>query len=220
MSVSALATLKVPGAPEDLETRLTELSLKMTVRSEECEALSKKSRMDRFLRSEEYSRKILDIRNGVADDICKFTFHRTISIEILVKDMAQKVGSIDGKVDQVLAGNRIINRKVEQVDGQVDKVLASSSSIDGKVEQVDGKVDQVLAGNRVINRKVEQVDEQVDQVHSDNILDKLKCSAARYNADNTPRKCMDGTRIDVIKGILGKLIAPPDPSQRLVILSG
>ncbi|KAJ7468290.1 hypothetical protein B0H11DRAFT_1921160 [Mycena galericulata] len=90
--VAALAALKVQGATGDLETRLTDLSSaprKMTVRSEECEALSRKSRIDRFLRSDEYSRKILDIRNGVAEDICEFTFHSNISIEILVQDMAQ-----------------------------------------------------------------------------------------------------------------------------------
>ncbi|KAJ7503911.1 hypothetical protein B0H11DRAFT_540724 [Mycena galericulata] len=62
-SVGALTTLKVPGAQGDLETRLTELSLKMTV-------------------SDEYSKKILDIQSGVADNIHEFTFHGTISIEM------------------------------------------------------------------------------------------------------------------------------------------
>ncbi|KAJ7450322.1 hypothetical protein B0H11DRAFT_2201961, partial [Mycena galericulata] len=101
-SVDTLVALKVPGATGDLETRLTELSLKMTVRSEECKALISKSRFDRYLRSDEYSKKILDIRNGIAEDIRKFTFYGSISIDMLVKDMAQTVGSIDGKVDQVL----------------------------------------------------------------------------------------------------------------------
>ncbi|KAJ7437247.1 hypothetical protein B0H11DRAFT_1936149 [Mycena galericulata] len=91
-SVDTLATLKVPGATGDLETRLTELSSafrKMTMKSEECKALISKSRLDRYLRSDEYSKKILDIQNGIAEDIREFTFHGSISIEILVKDMAQ-----------------------------------------------------------------------------------------------------------------------------------
>ncbi|KAJ7450324.1 hypothetical protein B0H11DRAFT_1928344 [Mycena galericulata] len=75
-SVDALlADLKVLGATGDLQKRLIALSSKMTVRSEECEALGRKSRIDRFLRSDEYSRKILNIRNGVANDIHKFTQH-------------------------------------------------------------------------------------------------------------------------------------------------
>lgn len=52
------------------------------------------------------------------------------------------------------------------------------------------------------------------------MLAKLKCSAARYNAENTPEKCMDGTRVDTINEIVGRLTARPDPNQRLVILSG
>ncbi|KAJ7434654.1 hypothetical protein B0H11DRAFT_2208168 [Mycena galericulata] len=90
-SVDELAALKVPGATGDLETRLTTLSLKMGVRSEECKALGVKSGINRFWKGDEYSRKILDIRNGVADDIHEFTLHGNISIEMLVKDMAQKV---------------------------------------------------------------------------------------------------------------------------------
>ncbi|KAJ7447803.1 hypothetical protein B0H11DRAFT_2202693 [Mycena galericulata] len=154
-SIDAFATLEVPGAPTDLEKRLTELSVKMTARSEECKALGTKSRIDRFLRSDMYSSEISDIRNGVASDIHEFTFHGNISIEILVTDITWKVGVIDGKVNQVIANNT---------------------------------------------------------------LGRLKCSAARYNADNTPDKCMDGTRTDIIKEILAKLTAPPNADKHLVIL--
>ncbi|KAJ7484911.1 hypothetical protein B0H11DRAFT_2192865 [Mycena galericulata] len=75
--VDTLAALKVLDAPTDLKKRLTELSGKMAKRAEECTALGTKSRIDRFLRSDEYSGKILDIRNGVAEDIREFTqyFH-------------------------------------------------------------------------------------------------------------------------------------------------
>ncbi|KAJ7438437.1 hypothetical protein B0H11DRAFT_2206161, partial [Mycena galericulata] len=112
-SADALAALKVPGAPIDLKKRLTELSVKMTTRSDECKALGKKSRIDRFLRSDEYSGKILDIRNGVADDIREFTFHGNISIEIMVTDIARKVGVIGGKVDQVkLAADQVLTNNI------------------------------------------------------------------------------------------------------------
>ncbi|KAJ7501873.1 hypothetical protein B0H11DRAFT_2188722, partial [Mycena galericulata] len=125
-SVDTLAALNVPGATGDLKDR--QLTAKVT----ECKALGVKSRMDRFLRGDEYKGKILDIRDGVTDDIRKFT----ISIETLVKDIAWKVGLIDEKVDRVLTGN---------------------------------------------------------------ILARLKSSAARYNAANTPDVCMAGTRTNIIK---------------------
>ncbi|KAJ7434774.1 hypothetical protein B0H11DRAFT_2208060, partial [Mycena galericulata] len=154
IQVDKVAALKVTGAKGDLETRLTELSSqvkipkicciqahhrasrKMNTRSKECKALIDKPRFDRYLRSDEYSKKILDIRNGIAEDIHEFTFHSNISIEMLVQDMAQTVGSIDGKADQMLAGNRLINQKVNRVDGQVDQVLASSSHIARNIERV------------------------------------------------------------------------------------
>ncbi|KAJ7450300.1 hypothetical protein B0H11DRAFT_322310 [Mycena galericulata] len=89
IQVDKVAALKVTGAKGDLETRLTELSSKMTERSKECKALIDKPRFDRYLRSDEYSKKILDIRNGIAEDIHEFTFRSNISIEMLVQDMAQ-----------------------------------------------------------------------------------------------------------------------------------
>ncbi|KAJ7484899.1 hypothetical protein B0H11DRAFT_2413844 [Mycena galericulata] len=149
-SIGALAALKVMDAPMDLKKRLTKLSGKMTARSEECKALGTKSTLNRFLKSDEYSRKILDIRNAVAEDICEFTFQGNISIEKLVTDIAAKVV----------------------------------------------------------------------QILTNNTLGRLKYSAARYNAENTPDECMDETRTDIIKEILELLTAPPDENHRLVILSG
>jgi energy-coupling factor transporter ATP-binding protein EcfA2 len=60
----------------------------------------------------------------------------------------------------------------------------------------------------------------VDRLLADEILAKLKCVAARYNGEDTPDKCMDGTRIEVIKKIIGHLTATPSSSQRLLMLSG
>ncbi|KAJ7501871.1 hypothetical protein B0H11DRAFT_1907787 [Mycena galericulata] len=89
-SVGTLAAINVPGATGDLKERLTHLSLQLTARVSECKALASRSRMDRFLRGDEYKGKILDIRDGAADDIRKFTFLGTISIETLVTDIAWK----------------------------------------------------------------------------------------------------------------------------------
>ncbi|KAJ7464900.1 hypothetical protein B0H11DRAFT_2197875 [Mycena galericulata] len=89
-SVGTLAAINIPGATGDLKERLTNLSLPLTTRVSECKALGSKSRMDRFLRGDEYKGKILDIRDRVADDIRKFTFLGTISIETLVNDIAWK----------------------------------------------------------------------------------------------------------------------------------
>ena len=48
----------------------------------------------------------------------------------------------------------------------------------------------------------------------------LKCSPARFNAENTPDQCMDGTRVAIIQDILGRLKAPPGSGHRVLILSG
>ncbi|KAJ6505429.1 hypothetical protein C8R45DRAFT_1181821, partial [Mycena sanguinolenta] len=51
-------------------------------------------------------------------------------------------------------------------------------------------------------------------------LAKIKYVSARYNAPNTPDKCMEGTRIDIIQDIVAHLTAPSGPSQCIVMLSG
>ncbi|KAJ6528816.1 hypothetical protein B0H19DRAFT_1274446 [Mycena capillaripes] len=52
-------------------------------------------------------------------------------------------------------------------------------------------------------------------------LANLTCVAAHYNAVNTPDKCMEGTRINIIKDLVARLTSTPalDPI-RLVMLSG
>ncbi|KAJ6551887.1 WD40-repeat-containing domain protein, partial [Mycena capillaripes] len=56
--------------------------------------------------------------------------------------------------------------------------------------------------------------------HIEQTLAKIKYVSARYNAPNTPDKCMEGTRVDIIQDIIARLTAPSDPSQRIVMLSG
>ncbi|KAF7334743.1 WD-REPEATS-REGION domain-containing protein [Mycena sanguinolenta] len=59
----------------------------------------------------------------------------------------------------------------------------------------------------------------VNSDHVEQTLAKIKYISARYNASNTPEKCMEGTRIDIIQDIIAHLTAPYT-SQRIVMLSG
>jgi ABC-type glutathione transport system ATPase component len=67
---------------------------------------------------------------------------------------------------------------------------------------------------------VNNVDGKINTVLAKETLADIRCVAARYNADSTPDRCMEGTRLDVISGILARLMNPPDSAQRLVMLSG
>ncbi|KAJ6582880.1 hypothetical protein DFH09DRAFT_1076056 [Mycena vulgaris] len=73
---------------------------------------------------------------------------------------------------------------------------------------------------RDIASKVGAVYNNIHSVFANDILAKLKCSAARHNAENTPEKCMDGTRVDLVEEIVARLTGPLDTGQRVVILSG
>ncbi|KAJ6612376.1 WD40-repeat-containing domain protein [Mycena sp. CBHHK59/15] len=68
--------------------------------------------------------------------------------------------------------------------------------------------------------KVSVVDEKVDAVAATAILAQLKYVPARYNAENTAERCMDGTRVDLIHDILAQLAGPPNLSSRVVMLCG
>ncbi|KAJ7254335.1 WD40-repeat-containing domain protein [Mycena haematopus] len=53
------------------------------------------------------------------------------------------------------------------------------------------------------------------------VLKDLKYVSARYNAaETTARRCMKGTRVEVIQDIIEQLTRPPDPLLRLVMCSG
>ncbi|KAJ7159010.1 quinon protein alcohol dehydrogenase-like superfamily [Mycena crocata] len=73
---------------------------------------------------------------------------------------------------------------------------------------------------RQMMSKVGAVDQKIDHAFTNDVLAKLKFSAARYDADNTPEQCMDGTRVDMISQLLQRLTVPPNPDERVVILSG
>ncbi|KAF7346897.1 NACHT-domain-containing protein [Mycena venus] len=63
------------------------------------------------------------------------------------------------------------------------------------------------------------IDRKFDKGNTREALASLKCVAARYNAANTPEKCMDGTRVNIIRDLVASLTSTPD-SIRLVMLSG
>ncbi|KAJ6585848.1 hypothetical protein B0H19DRAFT_1321686 [Mycena capillaripes] len=65
---------------------------------------------------------------------------------------------------------------------------------------------------------VQGIDRKIDRGNTREILASLKCIAARYNAANTPEKCMDGTRVDIIRDLVACLTRTPE--IRLVMLSG
>ncbi|KAJ6481182.1 hypothetical protein DFH09DRAFT_1107746 [Mycena vulgaris] len=71
-----------------------------------------------------------------------------------------------------------------------------------------------------MSSKVRVIDKKMDNLLAKEILAKLKGIPARYSAANTPDKCMDGTRVDIIKDIVTRLTAAPDSSERVIMLSG
>jgi energy-coupling factor transporter ATP-binding protein EcfA2 len=60
----------------------------------------------------------------------------------------------------------------------------------------------------------------VNTVFENEILGRLRCVLARYNGENTPDKCMEGTCVGIMKNIVTRLTAVPEASQRVVMLSG
>ncbi|KAJ7874283.1 hypothetical protein B0H13DRAFT_2348693 [Mycena leptocephala] len=67
---------------------------------------------------------------------------------------------------------------------------------------------------------VQAVHSKIDGVHINEILAKLNRVPARYNSINTPNKCMDGTRVDILKDMVTWLSAVPNSAERVVMLSG
>ncbi|KAJ6543123.1 hypothetical protein B0H19DRAFT_1381054 [Mycena capillaripes] len=93
-------------------------------------------------------------------------------------------------------------------------------SIEKAVEHLVSKVDNVLTSVDDVLTSVDNVLTSVDNVRTREILASLKYVPAQYNGENTPNKCMEGTRVEIIEQILTHSTASPDPSQRLVMLSG
>ncbi|KAJ7690268.1 hypothetical protein B0H17DRAFT_1331490 [Mycena rosella] len=64
------------------------------------------------------------------------------------------------------------------------------------------------------------IEKSVDTILNVLILSKLKTAPARYNAENTPNKCMEGTRVDIIKDVIAQLTSTPGSFHQVLMLSG
>ncbi|KAF7351988.1 WD-REPEATS-REGION domain-containing protein [Mycena venus] len=80
--------------------------------------------------------------------------------------------------------------------------------------------DFTFYGGISIEHIVADMKSEFDELKAREILQTVKSVAARYNAENTPNECMDGTRVDIINDIIAQLTSPPDATQRIVMLSG
>ncbi|KAF7344289.1 WD-REPEATS-REGION domain-containing protein [Mycena venus] len=81
-------------------------------------------------------------------------------------------------------------------------------------------LDFSLKSNISIERLVQDIGSKVDQVWAKQILAKIKYVSARYNAENTPDSCADGTRVDIIQDIVAHLTGALYPPHRIIMLSG
>ncbi|KAJ6571391.1 WD40-repeat-containing domain protein [Mycena capillaripes] len=81
--------------------------------------------------------------------------------------------------------------------------------------------DFTFHGNISIEKSVTVMAAQVNRVLAKGILDNIGCIPARYNSENSPDACMEGTRIDVVNEIVTRLTSSiAQPTQRVVMLSG
>ncbi|KAJ7155263.1 hypothetical protein C8R46DRAFT_1117335 [Mycena filopes] len=80
--------------------------------------------------------------------------------------------------------------------------------------------DFTFYGNISIEKAIADMAGKVNEVLTSEALARLKTVSARYNAENTPDICMEGTRVDTVQDVVTRLISPPDQSQRIVMLSG
>ncbi|KAJ7203247.1 hypothetical protein GGX14DRAFT_652031 [Mycena pura] len=97
----------------------------------------------------------------------------------------------------------------------------SNISIEKLVGDMISKVNKIQKSvEDMAPQVIQDVRPEFDQARKRTILADLKSVSARYNAENTPDMCMAGTRVDIIKDIVNCLTSPPDPSKRIVMLSG
>ncbi|KAJ6457822.1 WD40 repeat-like protein [Mycena vitilis] len=88
-----------------------------------------------------------------------------------------------------------------------EKICAIKNSIATQIQEF------TFHGNISIERLVRDL-------RTDEILGRLKYVSARYNAENTPERCMDGTRVEIIQDIMTFLTHAPNRVQRVLMLSG
>ncbi|KAJ6629701.1 hypothetical protein B0H10DRAFT_1939673 [Mycena sp. CBHHK59/15] len=95
-----------------------------------------------------------------------------------------------------------------------DKIVNIQNSVAFHIQE------STFCGNISIEKLVGDMVSKVGVVHANEILARVTCVPACYNAENTPKKCMDGTQVNIIDDIVTQLTSPPDLSRRLFMLSG
>ncbi|KAJ6629728.1 hypothetical protein B0H10DRAFT_2184299 [Mycena sp. CBHHK59/15] len=95
-----------------------------------------------------------------------------------------------------------------------EKILDIQNSVASHIQEF------TFYGNISIDKLVGDIVSKVGVVHANEILARVRCVPARYNAENTPEKCMDGTRVNIINDIITQLTSPPNSSRHLFMLSG
>ncbi|KAJ7613317.1 hypothetical protein DFH06DRAFT_147325 [Mycena polygramma] len=95
-----------------------------------------------------------------------------------------------------------------------EKLGAIKNSIATQIQEF------TFCGTVSIERLVTDLASKVDNVRTDEILGRLKYVSARYNTENTPKRCMDGTRVKIIQDMITFLTGAPNTQQRVLILSG
>ncbi|KAJ6541156.1 hypothetical protein DFH09DRAFT_1041449, partial [Mycena vulgaris] len=130
-------------------------------------------------------------------------------------DLKQRLSELSSKLGEIAVECKAIAEKNRLK--QFFKSNDYKERIQGIKESIASHIYQfTFYGNISIEKSVEAI----LKIFTKEMLARLKCVPARYNADNTPNKCMVGTRVNTIQDILTRLTAAPNSSERVVMLSG
>ncbi|KAJ6487444.1 WD40-repeat-containing domain protein [Mycena vitilis] len=110
-------------------------------------------------------------------------------------------------------GSISIECLITDLASKVDNIVTS-------VDAVQKSADNIQASVNIVHSSVDIVHTSANNVRTDELLARLNYVPARYNGENTPDKCMDGTRVEIIQDIMTFLTHAPNPLQRVLMLSG
>ncbi|KAJ7797281.1 hypothetical protein B0H13DRAFT_2392237 [Mycena leptocephala] len=140
-------------------------------------------------------------------------------------DLKQRLDSLSSELKEILLECKSLTEKTRF------KRFVRSKGYNQRIQDIKNSVASnihnfTFYGNISIEKcvgtmtsNVRAVGRKIDTVHTNEILAKLKSVPARYNSANTPDKCMDGTRVDIIKDIVTRLSATPNSAERVVMLT-
>ncbi|KAJ6487419.1 WD40-repeat-containing domain protein [Mycena vitilis] len=110
-------------------------------------------------------------------------------------------------------GNISIECLITEIASKVANIVTS-------VDAVQKSADNIQASVNIVHSSVDIVHTSANNVRTDELLARLNYVPARYNGENTPDKCMDGTRVEIIQDIMTFLTHAPNRVQRVLMLSG